>query len=272
MSDTEAPQKTLKELIRDRMKAQGLTSIRQLEKAVGVSTGTLSRYMAKPKKDQKRSKAYRLQIRTIKRIAIWLDKPFNEVADLAQWDIEDGPHRDCGTPEVALKRAMLTAGGDPTHAGFPIGVMRGRRLITEIEFRSALNFQELHRSAVGSPHAKAGMDFNKVYAPSSKAPQPHIPERFHEYFDYQELLGSYGEEIRTAVFNYVVLEHWPAFLLDPRHPKELPVENYLDYLNLLIGIKAIAVPWSEREKRAVVQPENIPISALIVESALVSTI
>jgi len=81
----------------------------------------------------------------------------------------DRPSQDGGTPELQARRTALVAGGDPTLAEYPLGIMLARGLISAEEHEAGCYYAMLYARAVARTSLSCAHIYRRMLAESGRS-------------------------------------------------------------------------------------------------------
>ena len=116
------------------------------------------------------------------------------------------PDVDTGTPELAAKRAAVSA--DPTLSTCPVDLLLSRRIIDSDTHTAAGYFAACRALVFGSPHPRA-LDLLRI---SGSVSIPNTSEAEARYRSACTLLRQRGGTVLNAVETLIVHERFPTWL------------------------------------------------------------
>ncbi|MGQ0663800.1 MAG: hypothetical protein ACT4P2_09475 [Pseudomonadota bacterium] len=130
----------------------------------------------------------------------------------------DRPARDSGTRELQRQRAQLVAGGDSVLAGYPLGVLLARRIITQDQHNAGCRYAWLYGKATGRWDS-AGLVWERLLGAggaSADAGETDDAALYAKWKDATAALLAAGRRAKDGVDNLAVFNRLPAWIADER--------------------------------------------------------
>lgn len=151
--------------------------------------------------------------------------------------------KDYGTPEQAMRKAELTAGGDPALSTNALDRLLAHELITQEQRDAGQRFYRLRVLAYGRPHCKASQLSDHIreqlmseYATEETEFDKIRAEAKQKYDELDNQIRKLGSRAHSAIQNVCIYDRFPLWAIDRTQGKKLnDARGFYQGVNMLEG-------------------------------------